>query len=167
MITPAWFREMAEYNKWQNANVLPLLDAMSEQERTKDRGLFFKSLHRTFDHIAMCDTWFLDTLQDRTPVPFTPDRVLHNDWPSLRETRHRMDREIIDLANAITQAWCDSIIEAHSVTLNRLRRIPRGLWVTQMFNHQTHHRSQLTTGLHMMGLKYGTTDLPFRPGSGF
>jgi uncharacterized damage-inducible protein DinB len=167
MITPAWFREMAEYNKWQNGNVLPLLDAMSEQERNKDRGLFFNSLHRTFDHIAMCDTWFLDTLQDRPPVPFTPDRVLHADWPSLKEARHRLDREIIALANAITEAWCDSIIEAHSVTLNRLRRIPRGLWVTQMFNHQTHHRSQLTTGLHMMGLKYGTTDLPFRPGSGF
>ena len=126
MITPAYFREMAEYNKWQNANVLPLLDTMSEQERNKDRGLFFKSLHRTFDHIAMCDTWFLDTLQDRTPVPFTPDRVLHTDWPSLKEARHRLDREIIGLANAITEAWCDGIIEAHSVTLNRVRRIPRG-----------------------------------------
>ncbi len=129
MITPAYFREMAQYNRWQNGNVLPLLDAMTDAERNKDRGLFFKSLHRTFDHIAMCDAWFLDTLNERTPLPFR--------------------------------------IEAHLVTLDRVRRIPRGLWVTQMFNHQTHHRSQLTTGLHMMGLDYGRTDVPFRPDSGF
>lgn len=167
MITPAYFREMAAYNIWQNGNVMPLLEAMSEAERNKDRGLFFKSLHRTFDHIAMCDTWFLDTLQDRTPIPFKPDRVLHDDWSELRTARAALDREIASLADAITQAWCDSVIEAHSVTLNRIRRIPRGLWVMQMFNHQTHHRSQLTTGLHMMGLAYGNTDIPFRPGSGF
>ncbi len=100
-------------------------------------------------------------------------RALH---PELGEGRRakdnnrlppRVDREIKDLTDAATPAWCDSVIEAHSVTLNRIRRIPRGLCVMQMFNHQTHHRSQLTTGLYMMGLAYGTTDIPFRPGIGF
>lgn len=167
MITPAYFREMAEYNIWQNGIAVPLLEAMGEAERAKDRGLFFKSLHRTFDHIAMCDTWFLDTLSDRTPTPFRPDRVLHEDWPSLKAARARLDEEIRTLASRIDQGWCDEVKEMHSVTLNRTRRIPRGLWVMQMFNHQTHHRAQLTTGLHMMGLSYGTTDLPFRPGIGF
>lgn len=28
------------------------------------------------------------------------------------------------------------------------------------------HRSQLATGLHMMGIDYGNTDMPFRPGIG-
>jgi uncharacterized damage-inducible protein DinB len=30
-----------------------------------------------------------------------------------------------------------------------------------MFNHQTHHRGQVTTLLSQMGLDMGTTDIPF------
>ena len=167
MITPAWFREMAAYNAWQNGAIVKLLDAMGEEERTRDRGLFFGSLHRTFDHIAMCDTWFLDVLQDRRPVPFKPDRILHDDWIALSVERARLDREIEGLAGAVTQAWCDSIVEIDGVSLERLRRAPRALWAMQMVNHQTHHRAQLTTGLHMMGIDYGRTDIPFRPGLTF
>jgi uncharacterized damage-inducible protein DinB len=32
-----------------------------------------------------------------------------------------------------------------------------------MFNHQTHHRGQLTTLLTQQGLDIGTTDLPWMP----
>ncbi|YAF94156.1 MAG: DinB family protein [Nodularia sp. CChRGM 3473] len=32
-----------------------------------------------------------------------------------------------------------------------------------MFNHQTHHRSQITSELHKMGIDYGCTDLPYNP----
>ena len=45
--------------------------------------------------------------------------------------------------------------------------IPRWVMVAQIFNHQTHHRSQVTTALHSMGVDYGSTDIPWRPGAGF
>jgi uncharacterized damage-inducible protein DinB len=32
-----------------------------------------------------------------------------------------------------------------------------------MFNHQTHHRGQLTTLLTQLGHDVGSTDLPFSP----
>ena len=35
--------------------------------------------------------------------------------------------------------------------------------VTQMFNHQTHHRGQATTLLAQMGRDIGATDIPFMP----
>jgi uncharacterized damage-inducible protein DinB len=40
------------------------------------------------------------------------------------------------------------------------------LWiaVTHMFNHQTHHRGQLTTLLSQLGIDPGVTDLMFMPG---
>lgn len=40
--------------------------------RKKGRSLFFKSLHRTFGHIAMVDSYVLDVLQDRTRIPSPP-----------------------------------------------------------------------------------------------
>jgi uncharacterized damage-inducible protein DinB len=36
-----------------------------------------------------------------------------------------------------------------------------------MFNHQTHHRSQVTAMLRQMGIDYGNTDLPANPLSQF
>jgi uncharacterized damage-inducible protein DinB len=35
--------------------------------------------------------------------------------------------------------------------------------VTQMFNHQTHHRGQATTLLTQLGADPGTTDIPWLP----
>jgi uncharacterized damage-inducible protein DinB len=37
----------------------------------------------------------------------------------------------------------------------------KGVLVTHMFSHQTHHRGQVTTLLSQMGLDMGSTDLPF------
>ncbi|MGD1883431.1 MAG: DinB family protein [Paracoccaceae bacterium] len=39
--------------------------------------------------------------------------------------------------------------------------------IVQLFNHQTHHRSQVTFALHALGVNYGPTDIPWRPGAGF
>jgi uncharacterized damage-inducible protein DinB len=33
----------------------------------------------------------------------------------------------------------------------------------QMFNHQTHHRGQITTLLSQIGIDIGETDLPLTP----
>ena len=45
----------------------------------------------------------------------------------------------------------------------RRRTVPRWVLVVHVFNHQTHHRGQVTTLLSQMGLDMGSTDLPFMP----
>jgi len=40
---------------------------------------------------------------------------------------------------------------------------PRQFPLMQMFNHGTHHRSQVTSALHTMGIDYGSNDLPYNP----
>jgi uncharacterized damage-inducible protein DinB len=35
--------------------------------------------------------------------------------------------------------------------------------VTHMFNHQTHHRGQITTLLKQLGYDAGVTDIPWLP----
>ena len=53
-----------------------------------------------------------------------------------------------------TYAWCQC---------GKTRTVPKWVLVTHMFNHQTHHRGQVTTLLSQMGLDIGTTDIPFMP----
>ena len=43
------------------------------------------------------------------------------------------------------------------------RSLPRWVMVTQMFNHQTHHRGQATTLLKQLGAEPGITDIPWLP----
>ena len=46
------------------------------------------------------------------------------------------------------------------------RTLPSWILVAHLFNHQTHHRGQLTALLSQLGLDPGPTDLPFMPGVG-
>jgi uncharacterized damage-inducible protein DinB len=46
----------------------------------------------------------------------------------------------------------------------RTRTLPTWVLVVHLFNHQTHHRGQLTTLLNQLGCDPGSTDLPFMPG---
>ena len=164
MIGRAYTTEMARYNAWQNGVVYGLCEDLGEAERTRDRGLFFASLHRTLDHIALVDTYILDLLETGSADRFDPKATLHATWPALRTARTALDGRIAGLARH-DDAWFAEVLEFMSTTLGRVRRIPRSLYVMQMFNHQTHHRSQVTAALWSMGLDYGTTDLPFRPDS--
>jgi uncharacterized damage-inducible protein DinB len=42
-------------------------------------------------------------------------------------------------------------------------RFSRGFQIAQLFNHQTHYRSQVTAALDAMGIDYGSTDMPRIP----
>jgi len=165
LILPGYLTEMAAYNAWQNGVVVGHLDALSETERTEDRGLFFGSLHRTFDHIATIDRWILDVVGDVGVRAIDLKDMVFSDWSALRAERDRLDRRIDAVAARADQAWLDGVIEIESRSFGRTRRIPRGLYLVQMFNHQTHHRSQITAALWQMGIDYGGTDIPFRPDS--
>ena len=164
MITPGYVEEMARYNQWQNGVVYRLCDGLSEDERQRDRGLFFGSLHRTLDHIAMVDAFMLAWIDQAPHDPFDPRRTFREIWPDLVAARSDLDVRILALAERPAD-WLGATLEVWSAGLGRMRHMPRALILMQMFNHQTHHRAQATAALHAAGLDYGSTDLPFRPGS--
>ena len=165
LIMPGYLTEMAAYNAWQTGVIVGHLDALGQAERTADRGLFFGSLHRTFDHIATIDRWILDVVEGVGLQAIDLKDMVFSDWSDLKAERGRLDRRIDALAAHADQPWLDGVIEIESRSLGRSRRIPRGPYLVQMFNHQTHHRSQITAELWRMGIDYGGTDIPFRPDS--
>jgi hypothetical protein len=75
MVTPEYVAEMARYNEWQNDVVYGLCDRLPDAERTRDRGMYFASLHRTLNHIARhIDEYLLDTLITGTAPSFRSGR---------------------------------------------------------------------------------------------
>ena len=55
MTTRDYLRLMAEYNQWMNRKLFAVCSSLSDEERTRDLGAFFGSIHRTLDHIVWVD----------------------------------------------------------------------------------------------------------------
>ena len=164
MSTKEWALEMALYSKWQNEKLTGLCDALSDQDRTRDRGLYFRSIHRTLDHILMVDRVLWDfTLSGQPPRDWDPNRKVTDDYATLREARTAFDAMVIDTLRLQPKTWLDEIVSYHHPRLGRARSHPRQFPLMQMFNHGTHHRAQVTAALHGMGIDYGNTDLPYNP----
>ena len=155
--------ELARYNVWQNSQLLEICDSMNEAVLTADRGMFFGSVFGTLNHILHVDMVLLEYVRTGDmPENFDAGSVPCADYSEFQARRRALDREIQALFDERPSAWFD---ETFAFPFGDVpgRRRPRALFISQMFNHQTHHRSQITTELHRLGISYGVTDLPFNP----
>jgi uncharacterized damage-inducible protein DinB len=164
MSTKEWALEMALYNKWQNEKLYRICDGLSDEDRKRDRGMYFGSIHRTLDHILMVDHVLWDfTMSGKPPRDWDPNRKVTDDYPTLRQERFAFDAMLLDKLRLQPKSWLDETVGYHHPRLDRVRSHPRQFTLMQMFNHATHHRSQVTAELHRMGIDYGNTDLPYNP----
>jgi uncharacterized damage-inducible protein DinB len=53
---------MAAYNAWMNERLYAACDQVPDDERKRDRGAFFKSIHGTLNHILWGDRSWLARL---------------------------------------------------------------------------------------------------------
>jgi len=167
MISINHVREMARYNKWMNDKIYACAAQLSDEERKRDRGAFFKSIHATLNHILWADQIWLHRLAG-TPKPVAggigESVAQFGDFAELKRQRQDFDQVILDWAAALDAGALAGDFTYRSVAVNRQITKPRWLLVTHMFNHQTHHRGQVHCLLTQCGLKPGDTDLPFMDG---
>jgi uncharacterized damage-inducible protein DinB len=165
MIGPAYVQRMARYNRWQNENLYGVADRLSAEERERERGAFFGSIHKTLSHLLWADRVWMSRFADVPRAPGgIPDSVaLYPDWDVLRAERPRFDQTIVDWADGVDPAWLAADQTYYSGAAKRDITRPRWLIVTHMFNHQTHHRGQIHCMLTQAGGKPHDTDFPGRP----
>jgi uncharacterized damage-inducible protein DinB len=163
MFTGTYPLLMAEYNHWMNDRIYALCAELSDEERRRDRGAFFKSIEGTLDHILWGDRVWLPRFNGKTYRAGPIGQPAYRDFADLRAARTEMDREIRDWARAVTPEWLDQPMTWTSRLYGFTQTQPRWVLVTQMFNHQTHHRGQVTTLLKQIGVDPGVTDIPLLP----
>jgi uncharacterized damage-inducible protein DinB len=155
-----YYTMMANYNEWMNQKLYKLCADLPDPDRKLDRGAFFKSIHGTLNHILIGDLIWLGRFTQQ-PFAGKVSDELYNDFSQLRAERERLDRTIVTWAQNLTPDWLEQNLTYISGIDRKTRTLPHWLLVTQMFNHQTHHRGQLTTLLSQMGLNPGVTDIPW------
>ena len=165
MIDGAYVQRMARYNRWQNENLYGVADRLSDEERRRERGAFFGSIHKTFSHLLWSDRMQMSRFTDvPRPQAGIPESVsLYPDWSALKDERAGFDRVIVDWADALDRDWLATDLTYYSGAIGREVTRPHWVMVTHMFNHQTHHRGQVHCMLTQAGGRPSDTDLPFLP----
>lgn len=154
---------MAKYNHWMNQKIYTICATIPNAERNEDLGAFFKSIDGTLNHILVGDRIWLGRF---TQSPFSAklDQILYSDFEQLRQERDRTDQDILTWSQHLSDEWLEAPF-TYTTMRTPTKTVTRPAWllVTHFFNHQTHHRGQLTTLLNQLGYDPGVTDLPYMP----
>ena len=162
---------LATYNRWMNQRLIVACEALTDAERKSDRGAFFKSIHHTLTHLILADKMWLRRFANQgvtfaalkpalLAVPEGADYTsdLHPDWADLKRTRDVLDAAIELWMQGMAAGFLSTTM-AYANTKGVERAHPAWQALTHFFNHQTHHRGQVTTLLMQAGVDVGVTDL--------
>jgi uncharacterized damage-inducible protein DinB len=156
-------KTMASYNRWMNEQLYGCCAGLTDEERKRDAGAFFKSIHGTLNHILLGDRIWLGRFTGKPYAVASLGQELYADFDELRAERRKMDAAIVAWGDSLTDADFDRELSYTSVVNPKPRRYPFWFAAAQLFNHQTHHRGQVTTLLSQRGIDPGVTDLIWLP----
>ncbi len=166
MTTPQYVAMMADYNQWQNENLYGVADGLGEDERRRNRGAFFGSIHATLSHLLWGDRIWMSRFAG-TPKPEQANIPASIDeggaWAEMRAARTDLDRRIVAWARDLDAGTLAGDLSWYSGALQADVVKPLTVLVCHFFNHQTHHRGQLHAMLTQAGAKPGDTDLFIMP----
>lgn len=166
------YRFLARYNHWFNQRLYDACEQLTDEERKRDRGAFFGSIHNTLNHLVWADMLWLGrfaaqqgaevaSLQEELfdfPPGASYATLLYAHWSALRAKRERLDTAIEHwLARMPADGPSQTV--RYSNTKGVAREHAAWMALTHFFNHQTHHRGQATTLLTQAGIDVGVTDL--------
>lgn len=163
MIDAEHCQTFAAYNTWMNEKVYACAAQLPDEERKRDRGAFFRSIHSTLNHLLWADRLWLARFMGRKTEASPIGVDLYGDFDHLLLARVAMDAEITNWAMNLRPNVLAGPLTWFSGVAQRDMTRPLWLCVAQLFNHQTHHRGQVTTLLKQAGVDPGITDLPWAP----
>ncbi|WP_341677206.1 DinB family protein [Niveibacterium sp. SC-1] len=154
---------MAHYNEWMNRRLYAACAALDEAALREDRGAFFGSIFATLEHLVWGDTAWLARFHGEAVGKPPQGGSQYADFAALRAAREALDARILDWAQGLDEDWLQGSLTWTSKLYGFTETQVRWVLVTQMFNHGTHHRGQVTTLLSQLGVDMGVTDVPMLP----
>lgn len=153
-----------------NAKVYGAAGNLSNSVLIEDRGAFFGSILGTLNHIVVGDTIWLkrfaehpasaEALSEITALaaPKSLNQIIFEDIDDLYSHRKWLDEKIIKWIAGLTDNDLDFILSYQNTKgVSATKRFSS--LVYHFFNHQTHHRGQVTALLSQSGEDVGVTDL--------
>lgn len=148
--------DMANYHVWAYQRLFTKIDQLNDEEYYKDYGLFFKSIHKTLNHLYLADKlWYSRFNQGEFYTQNLNDELCTD--------RYELKNLIIIQA----EIWINYVnqLENHPELVHYIQtngqesHMPFMSTIAHVFNHGTHHRGQISTILSQLNQE--TPELDF------
>ena len=167
------FELTAKYNAVMNQKISDSIASLSEEVLWEDKKAFFGSILGTLNHLMVGDLiWLrrfndhpncsqsfgaLDSLAD-FPTPTSLTQFLYLNAQNFKKNRQALDQIIIQFIEETVESDYSKTL-TYTNTKGGVHHKPFSMLLQHLFNHQTHHRGQVTTLLNQVGIDIGETDL--------
>jgi uncharacterized damage-inducible protein DinB len=155
------FRMFAGYNAWANRRLFAAVAPLPEASYRADRGVFFRSLEGTLNHLLVTDRGWMQRFTGEGAAPDRLDAILHHDFADLRNAREVEDARIVGYLDGLDEAALAGTIAYRRVSTPEPQVQRLALALAHWFNHQTHHRGQAHAVLTGLGAAAPELDLLF------
>jgi len=161
---------LSQYNQWMNQKHYQTAQKLGNKVIQQNQGAFFDSILNTLNHIYIADIIWLRRFSQHphkylslNQLPELPNyqalgQIVANEIETLATLRQELDQTII--------LWCQEIESpdleqqlSYSDTKGNPHTKNFGQLIQHFFNHQTHHRGQVSTLMYQQGVDIGVTDL--------
>ncbi len=168
------FQALAKYNGSVNQSVLALLEPLKKDQVMMKTKAFYPSIFETMLHILVSDLNWLRRYRDRfkeikalgDPKLLSLDEKslrheFESDYAKLYQYRKQVDGLIIQWVNEIGESQLNSMLRYKNY---KGEEIEKEVWKTVLhwFNHQTHHRGQVSVLLDLLGIDHDYSGLMSR-----
>jgi uncharacterized damage-inducible protein DinB len=160
------FQAFAKYNRSVNQSVLELIEPLKKEQIMMETKAYYPSIFETALHIYIADiNWlrrYRDALKDNKALNGSKLLVteekgwreeLKADYTKLFQYRKQADDLFIQFVNELDESKLDTVIKYKNL---RGQVLEKEIWKTllHLFNHQTHHRGQISVLLDLVGVDH-------------
>ncbi len=142
--------QYALYNRLANRTLYEACAALPDEERRRDLGAFFGSVHGTLNHLLLGDRIWMTRFEGGSHPSTNLGAVLFEEFDALRAAREAMDRRIETFFAALPAGFPERALRyINNSGIDTTD--PASVILPHFFNHQTHHRAQVHTMLSQLG----------------
>ncbi|REL30338.1 DinB family protein [Thalassotalea euphylliae] len=165
------FQMMALYNQRINQQLLAVCQALPKALLDKPTDSFFATITSYWNHLLFGDLILLGRLASNNlaslssdslasfPTPVSPKDTYFKHIEELSSVRAKLDELLIEFCQGLSEQECGKVIHYTTTEGDTVTKVASDV-IQHLFNHQTHHRGQLTCVLSQFGADYGCMDLP-------
>jgi uncharacterized damage-inducible protein DinB len=155
-----YFATLARYHVSAQRRLLEALAPVSDVDYYADQGLFFRSVHRTLNHLLLVDLLWHGRLTGKPFAISGLDQELVKERSRLAEEMLRQAEVLKGLVSALDEGRIGAA-NSYVDTEGKRREYPLALQLAHAFNHATHHRGQITAVITRLGHASPVLDLPY------
>jgi uncharacterized damage-inducible protein DinB len=164
---------LGEYNAMTNRDLISILDAAPQDLLRKITGSYFGSILGTMMHLLSGDLLWLERISagnDRLRIEgvagggFRKELAALNDsrdYGQFKKIRKKMDDAILSVMKNIDDTMLATTVK-YTDARGMSQEKPLYLVLVHMFNHQTHHRGQITEVLDQHGVENDVSNISWK-----